>query len=183
MPEADTTTEYRDIDGFPGYKVGSDGSIWSLGGQGRKRNKFWRQMKCMTGSGGYRAASLRPDGQRKRGGKVERLRVHTFVLLVFRGPPPESGMLCRHLDGDPANNHLSNLAWGTMTENMADRTAHGRSNKGSRHGMAKLSEADIPIVRQMHRNGVAAAVIATQLGVGEMTIRDIVKGRSWQHVP
>lgn len=29
MPETNSTVEYRIIDGFPGYRVGNDGSVWS----------------------------------------------------------------------------------------------------------------------------------------------------------
>lgn len=29
MSDANSTVEYRDIKGFPGYRVGSDGSVWT----------------------------------------------------------------------------------------------------------------------------------------------------------
>lgn len=56
-------------------------------------------------------------------------RIHRLVLAAFVG---ESDMLCRHLDGDPKNNKLSNLRYGTPKENSADRIAHGRHRLNGR---------------------------------------------------
>lgn len=51
-------------------------------------------------------------------------RVHKLVLEAFIGPCPD-GLEIRHLDDDPDNNRLSNLAYGTRSENMFDRVANG----------------------------------------------------------
>ncbi len=50
--------------------------------------------------------------------------VHALVLTAFVGPAPE-GMECRHKDDQPTNNHLSNLEWGTRSQNMYDRVRNG----------------------------------------------------------
>lgn len=50
--------------------------------------------------------------------------VHRLVLIAFVGPPPP-GMHALHSDGDPANNRLSNLRWGTPSENSFDAVRHG----------------------------------------------------------
>jgi len=50
--------------------------------------------------------------------------IHRMVAAAFIGPRPV-GMEVRHLDGDPTNNHVSNLTYGTHAENMADRRLHG----------------------------------------------------------
>lgn len=49
---------------------------------------------------------------------------HTLVMAAFVGPRPE-GMEIRHLDGDPGNNRLDNLAYGTRGENARDMLRHG----------------------------------------------------------
>jgi hypothetical protein len=49
------------------------------------------------------------------------------VMLAFVGPCPE-GMETRHLDGDPANNHRSNLKYGTRSQQRHDDVRHGRHN-------------------------------------------------------
>ena len=54
--------------------------------------------------------------------------VHRLVMLSFAGPLP-AGMETRHLDGDPTNNCLSNLAYGTHAENKLDRARHGTDHQ------------------------------------------------------
>lgn len=55
------------------------------------------------------------------------LTVHTLALQSFVGPRPH-GFEGRHWDGDPANNSLGNLLWGTPKENRADMTRHGHDH-------------------------------------------------------
>lgn len=50
--------------------------------------------------------------------------VHELVLLAFVGEKPHKHE-CRHLNGNPADNRLENLAWGTRSENIKDAVAHG----------------------------------------------------------
>jgi len=101
---------WRAIPGWEGlYEVSIDGQIRSL--------RKGRTMFPFTTEKGYLRVYL------YRGPRVERVRVHTAVLRAFVGPRPK-GMVTRHLDGNPAHNHLTNLAWGTPAENMADKKLH-----------------------------------------------------------
>jgi hypothetical protein len=50
--------------------------------------------------------------------------VHRLVALAFLGPRPEGGEV-RHVDGNPLNPRLSNLTYGTRSENGLDKRAHG----------------------------------------------------------
>jgi len=49
--------------------------------------------------------------------------VHRLVLEAFVGLCPLE-MECRHLDGNPENNRLDNLKWGTRSENVKDSIKH-----------------------------------------------------------
>lgn len=59
-------------------------------------------------------------------------KVHQLVLLAFVGPRP-CGMETRHLDGDCENNVLSNLVYGTKSENMLDSVQHGTHYRANNH--------------------------------------------------
>lgn len=67
--------------------------------------------------------------------------VHVAVLEAFVGPRPE-GMDACHWDGDRTNANLTNLRWGTRSENIADMIRHGRSPRTEVcvHGHAKTPE-------------------------------------------
>lgn len=119
--------EYRPIDGYPGYRVGSDGSVWSRWRTSRKGKNLtdtWHQLRPSV-------QKRRSEGRRYRylnlvrDGAAATFRLHRLILEAFVGPCPP-GCETRHLDGDPGNNALSNLAWGTPAENTADRKKHGR---------------------------------------------------------
>lgn len=68
---------------------------------------------------GYRHIKLCPTPGRQR-----TFLVHRLVALAFYGP---SELDVRHLDGDQTNNRLTNLRYGTPTENAADTLRHGRN--------------------------------------------------------
>lgn len=115
MSVLDSTVEYREIQGFPGYRVGNDGSVWSCLRsciKGRIITDQWRRQK--PGASKKRTAGRRylyvnlATGQRK----YKTFRIHRLVLQAFVGPCPE-GMEARHLNGDPSDNRLENLCWGT----------------------------------------------------------------------
>jgi hypothetical protein len=76
---------------------------------------------------GHRSVTLRWDG------KPRTESVHRLVLEAFIGPCPE-GMECCHWDDDPSNNHLSNLRWGTRSDNKYDLVRNGR------HPQARLTQ-------------------------------------------
>jgi predicted HicB family RNase H-like nuclease len=102
------------LDEDPDYAITDDGQVFS---EKRERGR-WQRLKLSEDDGGYLKVQI---GGRPRG-------VHVLVLLTFRGPPQE-GQVCRHLDGNPANNHLDNLAWGTRSENAHDSVKHQKMRK------------------------------------------------------
>jgi hypothetical protein len=60
------------------------------------------------------------------------LLIHRLVLTAFVGPQP-IGMEALHGDGDTANNRLSNLRWGTHSENQHDQVAHGKHSNAAKN--------------------------------------------------
>jgi hypothetical protein len=63
--------------------------------------------------------------------------VHKLVLLTFVGVAPDKHE-CLHINGVPSDNRLTNLRWGTRSENMKDAYAHGaRDREKNRAALAK----------------------------------------------
>jgi hypothetical protein len=179
-------TRYHDIPGFPGYRVGDDGSVWTCwrsGGfgsakegrkpRGPKMGNVWIRLKpTPRKDSGHLRVSL---------GYGSCLGVHVLVLLAFIGPPPE-GMECCHNDGNPANNRLDNLRWGTPKDNAADRIRHGRQLRGEMLRISKLTEAAVRHIREQLTAGISKPSIAAEHGVSVSTIYWIAKGAIWRHV-
>jgi len=53
------------------------------------------------------------------------VRLHRVILMAFRPLEPRRRAMGRHLDDDPQNNKLSNLAWGTQHDNLLDASRNG----------------------------------------------------------
>lgn len=110
------------IPGYEGlYRVSDKGEIWSM----PRNTAHGGQLKQILHSGGRYYVTLTLNG------KQQRHQVHRLVLLAFVGPAPD-GQECRHLDGNPANNNRSNLAWGTHRENIQDKKLHGTDHNANK---------------------------------------------------
>lgn len=70
-------------------------------------------------------------GGRRKGKQVTSRTVHSLVAETFLGPPPP-GHVVRHLDGNSSNNHLTNIAYGTPSQNQRDRIAHGNHHNAAK---------------------------------------------------
>lgn len=116
--------------------------------------------------------------------------VHRLVLETFIGPCP-FGMECRHLDGNPKNNKLDNLCWGTKLENIQDRRMHGTESSGSRkginqginNGMSTLNNWIVRIVRQLLKQKVLRQKeIAKIFSISDSVVSNIKYGKIWKNV-
>ncbi|WP_082946294.1 NUMOD4 motif-containing HNH endonuclease [Mycobacterium sp. E1747] len=107
------TEQWRPVLGFEGlYEVSDRGRVRSL--------ITGKVVKPHVGNQrGHLRISLK-----QHAGPYKGLYVHRLVLEAFV-EPFRKGMECRHLDGDPTNNRLENLRWGTQSENNLDRVKHG----------------------------------------------------------
>lgn len=65
----------------------------------------------------------------EKGKKPTTYLLHRLVLELFDGPPLPARNDARHLDGVKSNNQLSNLAWGSRSENMQDVVRHRSTAK------------------------------------------------------
>lgn len=109
--------------------------------------------------------------------------VHRLVLMAWEGQPTSERPWALHKDGDPTNNHLSNLYWGTPKENAADRTRHGRTLRGELHPCSKLRRSEVAAMRLRALAGEKVSELASAYGVSATTVWRAVRGVSWAHVP
>lgn len=117
LPPAMPGEEWHPIPGYEKtYSVSSLGRIFSH----PRRYCNGGLLKIKIGKRGYPAVTLVQNSVQKT------YEIHRLMAMTFLGPrPPEAEI--RHLDGDPLNSNLSNLAYGTRSENGQDTLAHGRN--------------------------------------------------------
>lgn len=107
--------------------------------------------------------------------------VHALILKTFIGPRPP-GKECLHIDGNPQNNKLSNLRYGTHKENMEDCSKHGGfgNRKGINNSNAKFTNQKAKKIRKLYKKGnVTQLQLAKQFNVGEYAIWCIVNNKTW----
>jgi hypothetical protein len=171
--------ELKPVPGLEGkYSAGSDGHIYCYSTakvNARKPVPF--MVAEAIGSAGYPFVAICGSGRKRTKA------VHTLVCLAFHGPKPSPVHETRHLDGSRANNAPLNLCWGTGAENEQDKRRHGRVAEGSRHGIAKLNEEAVRILRVAIPQGLWNPIDAAKVfGVDPSVIRAAVNGKNWKHV-
>lgn len=174
--DSDIGVIYQEIPWAKGYRVGSDGSVWSR--WARHSGIYldeWRPMSPARGRSAHLHVNLSYSGRRHRWG------VSRLVLTVFVGPCPV-GLECCHEDGNPTNNAVENLRWDTRQSNVDDKKRHGTMCLGENVGNAKLKDSDIEPIRRRYSEGETMIQIARDYGVRYQTISRIVKRQGWLHV-
>ena len=103
------------------------GDSYTVSTMGVVRNvKTGKALAGTVNEDGHVRVCLSANGKRKS------FYVHVLVARAFLGPCPE-GQQVRHWDGNPRNNRLDNLLYGTPKENCEDRDerhgTNGHANK------------------------------------------------------
>ncbi len=158
-PEANYITVV--VKGFP-LAVYSDGNVWDV--------RLGQWINTYVDKDGYLIANKAQTS----------IKIHRLMLFVYEGAPAR-GYECRHLDGDPANNEVSNLMWGTKKDNRADRLLHGTHNARSDHGRTKFTEDDVADIKRRLSNNESLVDIAHIYEVTSGTISHIKQKRTWNN--
>lgn len=110
------------------------------------------------------------------GGNVKHILYHRLIAILFISNP-ENYPCVLHLDDNPSNCNLTNLQWGTFSDNTKQAYERGRmSRKGTKNSMNKLSEAQ---VLEIHLLDMNYAVIAKQFNISKGAVSDIKQGLRW----
>lgn len=121
---------------------------------------------------------------------------HRYSYELVNGPIPPGLLACHTCD-----NHRcvrpDHIFLGSHADNSADMVRKGRSPKGDAsgprvhrermrrgvdHSNAKLTEDQVREIRRGAAQGVPQTTLAARYGVGQMTISNILTGKTWTHV-
>ena len=166
---------WKDIPGYGGeYQASTEGRIKSLTRKVRGKNPY-------TGNDFLRTVPeriLRPGRYDKSGHLSVVLRkgtpgqpVHQLVMKTFVGPTPD-GMEILHNNGNPQDNRLENLRYGTRTQNILDVYRQGGRWR-------KLSADDVEAIRFGLYCGFKGVELSQLFKVSQSVISAIKLGRTY----
>lgn len=171
------TERWKDVVGYEGlYQVSDYGRLKRMVSIKCKKERI---KKPVTTRNGRLSTTLYKNNIEQK------MLIHRLVLMSFVGLP-EADQITRHLDGNPMNNNLTNLRWGTHKENQQDSIKHGTKsdpprvdNSGSKNGQSKLTESQVSKIKVMAKAGkYTQREIAEMFGITQQTVSDIHVGRS-----
>ena len=166
----------RPIGGRDGYFVSDEGHVFSKwvnkGMHGLVKENELKELKGSRTKTGHLYITF----GRKNGGEY----IHRIVYESFEGPIKD-GYLIRHLNDDPSDNRLVNLAQGTQKENMEDALKNNKLKVGSENPSRKLNEKEVLEIMDLAKV-MPHKEIASLYNVGRRTIDKIIKKETWRHV-
>jgi len=161
-----TKIEWAKIPSFEDYYVSRNGKILST------KMKTPRILKPIKSKSGHLYVFLYKNS------KMFKVWVHRAVLITFNRFP-KSNEECRHLDGNPENNYLTNITWGTRMENVLDRWEHGTMPLPHESKFTKLTPEDIPLIQNM-KNKKSSRAVAKIFKTSHTTIQKIWRNERWK---
>lgn len=185
-----------DSDGFPGEFVYGDlgcgddyymderwKRVWNLPDYWvSNKERVWSSVKerFLDGSpvgNGYIDFTLYNNGRKHRR-YLHRLMAEAFI------PNPYNYPNVRHLDDNPCNNELDNLAWGTQLDNVHDCIRNGHFRYLTKDDIAKANDIRrAPVVAIRLKDGKTVSFLSQQeaarkLNIDQSCICAVLQGKS-----
>lgn len=152
--------EYKTIPSHPNYEASSCGFI--------KMKKKSTPLTPWHHRSGHLYVAL---NKKKR-------QVHHLVLEAFGVDRPD-GYECCHKDGNPKNNRLDNLEWGTRQKNILDYIRHN-----GRHMVKNATSVEVARkIKEEHdgKHGTGAR-LAKKYNVSVYTVSEIKQGKTFRYL-
>jgi hypothetical protein len=175
--------EWKVCPRFPNFQVSEWGDVRRAatvhGGS------IGERLRGFVDADGYRRYVLKGDD-----GEKHHVTDYRLVAEAFIGPSPSEKHEVAHSNGSRVCAHYSELRWATRKENHRDTFVHGTTpGVGERNPKAKITEEDVRRLRREHRAiknrelNKRVSDLAAEYGLCHATVCNIVRGKSWSHVP
>lgn len=167
----------KDIPGFEGiYSATEDGRVYSHSrvvkasyGSTQLRKGRWLKQKINQGRAFYNIGA-------------KWVSAHRIIAMTFI-PNPENKPQVNHIDGDPLNNHVTNLEWCTQSENIKHAYANNLKKPvrmlGTNHPRHKLSNE---VVQDIKSSSESLRVLANRYGLSKTWVSKIKRNINWTHI-
>lgn len=158
-----------EIDGF--YEVSDCGRVRRA--KPSRGTKVGKIIANVPDKDGYQVVTLHISG------RIINRKVHRLVATEFIANP-QSLPEVNHKDGNKKHNRVANLEWCLHPDNQKHAKENNLMARGSRNGVAKLSEQDILDIRGSEH--VTNIFLARRYSVTPSTISLIKNRKIWTHV-
>jgi hypothetical protein len=127
-----------------------------------------------------------PSGYGKFGVHGVIVTAHRVALTLALGHPPRHQAI--HSCDNPSCVNPAHLRDGTQVDNMTDCAERGRKvdpprGVGVKNGSAILDDFAVRAIRTRVAGGERQADVARAYGVTRKAVNEIIRGRTWKHVP
>lgn len=143
-------------------------------------DRFWEKVQVTDGCWEWQAARTYGYGRIGAGGdKGPALLAHRVSWELHFGPIPAEMNVLHACDNPPCVNP-GHLFLGSHADNVADKVRKGRGADRERHGMARLTSAQVREIRSAAGDGQLLRVIAERYGLTESAVSMIARGLRWR---
>lgn len=156
--------------------------------RGTSTERFWNKVNKTESCWEWTGAIYHGYGAFSDGTMTHR--AHRLAWQMVNGPIPKGIWILHRCDNRKCV-RIDHLFAGTPQDNVDDMMGkkrhwifmnHGPITRGSKNGCAKLTESDIPKIREMASIGILKIRIAEKFNVSSDAIERVLKGKSWAHV-
>lgn len=174
--------DWRTIEGFGDYMVNPNGDVMRTGYMRKtKYNTVYycepHILKPATIKCGYLMVVLTDSN-----GKRKNMLVHRLVAKAYI-PNPNNKPVINHIDGNKANNVISNLEWCTYTENQNHALSNGLKRYGCAHPQSLLTREQVEDIRgncTPYKKGFRIVDFAKKYNVSPQCISGVVHSRNYK---
>lgn len=150
---------------------------YEVSDQGRVRRKDTDRIRQPSSTpSGYKVIVLSTPGGKHRG-----VYVHREVMRAFVGECPE-GCEVSHLNGDNADNTLTNLIYESRVANIRRKQEHGTQTSGEAHHSSKLCAKNVRKIWFLAAHGLSQRQIAEFVPVSRTQVGRVLRKECWAEV-
>lgn len=115
----------------------------------------------------------------KRNGTQKTKLAHRVAWMYAHGTMPQRNLL--HRCDNPQCVRPDHMFVGTQKDNLMDAAQKGRTARGERNGMAKLTEVAVSAIKERRVNGETQLAVAKTYGISRSLVSMIEHGKRWGH--
>jgi hypothetical protein len=168
--------EWKQIPNYSLYHCSNTGLIKTFNWKGSGQTRIMKP--AIDGSGYLRTMLKRDDGH------IHTIKVHRIVAQTWIENPNDKPCV-NHKNGIKDCNHVDNLEWCTVQENIDHSMATGLQYilKGEEIGNSLLTDQKAIEIRNRYiPHKVTRKMLSEEYGVTVAAIKDVLSRRTWTHI-